>query len=85
MEHLSNDHKECPNQLEHSHKLYDETGHHILSSKESQWKLRQENDQNFPLEANASVRRKKEIKKSRTVRVTVRDPSRKVNHLSKVD
>ena len=33
---------------------------------------------------NTSVRRKKEIQKSRTVRVTVRDLGRKVNHLSKV-
>ena len=34
--------------------------------------------------ANTSVRRKKEIQKSRTMRITVWDPSRKVNHLSKV-
>ena len=33
---------------------------------------------------NTSVRRKKEIQKSRTVRIIVWDPSRKVNHLSKV-
>ena len=33
---------------------------------------------------NTSFRRKKEIQKSRTVRVTVRDPRRKVNHLSNV-
>ena len=33
---------------------------------------------------NTSARRKKQIKKSRTTRVTVRDLSRKVNHLSKV-
>ena len=33
---------------------------------------------------NTSVRRKKEIQKSRTVRITVRDASRKVSHLSKV-
>ena len=33
---------------------------------------------------NISVRRKKEIQKSRTVGVTVRDPRQKVNHLSKV-
>ena len=33
---------------------------------------------------NTSVRRKKEIQKRRTVRITVWDPSRKVNHLSKV-
>ena len=30
--------------------------------------------------ANASIRRKKEIQKSRILRVTIRDPSRKVNH-----
>ena len=34
--------------------------------------------------ANTSVRRKKEIQKSRFQRITVRDPSRKVKHLSKV-
>ena len=33
---------------------------------------------------NNSVRRKKEIQKSRTVRVTAWNPSGKVNHLSKV-
>ena len=33
---------------------------------------------------NTSIRRKKEIQKIRTVRVTGWDPSRKVNHLSKV-
>ena len=33
---------------------------------------------------NTSLRRKKEIQKSRTVRVTIWDLSRKVNHLSKV-
>ena len=33
---------------------------------------------------DTSVRKKKEIQKSRTLRVTVRDPSRKVNYLSKV-
>ena len=33
---------------------------------------------------NTSVRRKKYIQNTRTVRIIVRDPSRKVNHLSKV-
>ena len=33
---------------------------------------------------NTSARRKKEIQKSRTVRITVWDPSGKVNYLSKV-
>ena len=31
-----------------------------------------------------SIRRKKEIQKSRTARVTVKDSSRKVNYLSKL-
>ena len=35
---------------------------------ESQWKLRQQHDQNFPMEriANTSIRRKEEIQKSKT-------------------
>ena len=33
---------------------------------------------------NTSIRRKKEIQKSSTVRITVWDPSKKVNHLSKI-
>ena len=31
-------------------KLCDETGHPVLSLLESQWKLRQQHDQNFPME-----------------------------------
>ena len=34
--------------------------------------------------SNTSIRRKKEIQKYRTVRITAWDPSRKVNHLIKV-
>ena len=49
MEHLSYNHEDCPNQQEDSHKLYDETAHPVLSLTESQWKLRQ-HDQNFPME-----------------------------------
>ena len=48
MEHLSNDHKDHPRQLKNSHKLCNETGHHIVSLMESQWKLRQHH-QNFPM------------------------------------
>ena len=33
---------------------------------------------------NTSVRRNKQIQKSSTIRITVWDPSRKVNHLSKI-
>ena len=51
MEHLSNDHEEHKtNEHEISHKLCDETGHLILSLLESQWKKRQQHDQNFPME-----------------------------------
>ena len=47
MEHLSNDHEDHPDQHENSRKLCDETGHPVLSSLESQWKLRQQHDQKF--------------------------------------
>ena len=50
MEHLSNDHKDHPNQQENSHKSCDEMGHPALSLLECQWKLRQQLDQNFPIE-----------------------------------
>ena len=50
MEHLSNDHEDHPNQHKNSHKLCDETGHPIMNLTESQWKLRQQHDQNFPME-----------------------------------
>ena len=50
MEHLSNDHKDRPNQHENSHKLYDETEHPVLSLLEGQWKLRQQHDKNFAME-----------------------------------
>ena len=47
MEHLSNDHEDHPNQHENSHKLCDEMGHPVVNLMESQWKLRQQHDQNF--------------------------------------
>ena len=50
MDHLSNDHKDRPSQHKNSHKLCDETGHLTLSLVESQWKLRQQHDQIFPME-----------------------------------
>ena len=48
MEHLSNDDGGHPNPRENSHKFYDKKGYPLLSLKESQWKLTQQNDQNFP-------------------------------------
>ena len=50
MEHLSNDHKDHPNQHKNSHKLCDETGHPVVNMMESQWKPKQQHDQNFPME-----------------------------------
>ena len=49
MEHLSNDHEDHPTQHENSHKLCNEAGHLVLSLLESQWKLREQHDQNFPM------------------------------------
>ena len=50
MEHLSNDHKEHLNQHENSHYQCNEMGHLIVNMMESQWKLRQQHNQNFPME-----------------------------------
>ena len=50
MEHLSNDHGERPNHHKNSHKPCDETGHPVFSWLENQWKLRQQHNQNFPME-----------------------------------
>ena len=49
MEHLSNDHEHRPNQHKNNHKLCDEKGHPVVNLMESQWKLRQQNDQNLPM------------------------------------
>ena len=54
MEHLSNDHKDCVNQHENSHKLCNETGHAVVNLVESQWKLRQQHAQNFPMQGKPS-------------------------------
>ena len=50
MEHLSNDHEDRPNQHKNGHKLYDEMGHPVVNLMESQWKLRQQHDQNLQME-----------------------------------
>ena len=38
------------NQHKNSHKLHDETAHIVLDLLESQYKLSQQHDQNFPME-----------------------------------
>ena len=50
MEHLSNDYEDRLNQHKDSENLCDETGHLVLSLTESQWKLRQQHDQNFSMD-----------------------------------
>ena len=54
MKHLSNDHKDHPNQHKNSDKLCDEMGHPIDNLVESQWKLRQ-HDQNFPMGGEEAI------------------------------
>ena len=50
MDHLSNDHEDHPNLDKNSYKLRNEMGHPIVNLMESQWKLGQQDDQNFPME-----------------------------------
>ena len=50
MEHLSNDHRDHPNQHENSHKLCNETEHPVVNMMESQRKLRKQHDQNFTMD-----------------------------------
>ena len=55
MKHLSNDHKDHPNQHENSHKLCDETGHPVVDLMGSQLKLRRisvSEERNNPKEQN---------------------------------
>ena len=58
MKHLWNDHEDCPNQYENNPKLCDEMEHPVLSLLESQWKLRQQHDQNFPMTRKISQKNK---------------------------
>ena len=50
MEHRLNDHEDYPNQHENSHKQCDGTGPSVVNMMEIQWKLRKQNNQNFPME-----------------------------------
>ena len=42
--------EDCPKRDKNSHKLCDEMGHPVVNLMESQWKLRQQHDQNIPME-----------------------------------
>ena len=50
MKHLANDHEDHPNQHDNSHKLCDKAAHPVVNFMESEWKLRQQHDQNLPME-----------------------------------
>ena len=50
MEHLSNDHEDHLYQHKNSHKLCNETRHPVVNLIKSQLKLRQQHDQNPPME-----------------------------------
>ena len=63
MECLSNDHEEHPNQHKNSHKLFDEMGDPVVNLMESQQKLRQQHDQNFPMEGKPLWKRYQRQKK----------------------
>ena len=69
MEHLSNDHKDRPNQHNNSHKLCDEEGYLVLSLTKSQWKLKKKTLSEFPNGGKAIVEQilaSEEINKSKT-------------------
>ena len=88
MEHLSNDHENHPNQKENSHNQRDETGYSAVNLMESQWKLRQQLDQNFLMAGKTIAEQivaSEERNKSKRAGLgeSQSDPSRKVNHLSK--
>ena len=50
MEHLLNDHKDGLTQYKNGYKVHNEMGHPVVNLMESQWKLRQQHDQNFPMD-----------------------------------
>ena len=52
MEHFSDNHEDCPNHHENNHELCNEKGSYLLIFQESQWKLSQQHNQNFPVEEN---------------------------------
>ena len=80
-ENISNHHKDRPNLNENSHKLCDEAGKSYFVLLEKSVEIETTTWSEF-LKGGES--RKKEIQKSRAVKVTDRDLNRKVNHLSKV-
>ena len=88
MEHRWNDQEQHFNQHKNSHKLCNAKSHPILGLTESQWKLRQ-HDQNFlmmwkPLQKKTSIRRNELNQNSRPPRLILRVLCGKLNYLSVV-
>ena len=54
MEYFSYDDKDHLNQQKNSHQLCNETMHPVLSLMEGKWKLKQQHDQNFPVDGKSS-------------------------------
>ena len=87
MEHFSNNHEDHPNQNKNSHNLSHDTGHPVVNLMERQLETETATRSEFGGKATVEqILASEEIKiqKSRTLRITVWDLSRKVNHLSKV-
>ena len=84
MEHLSNDQEDHPNKHENSCKLYDEKGHPLLSLKESKWKFSEFSNTGKAIVEQILESEERNRSKKARLRVTVRYPKSKVNHLSKV-
>ena len=64
MKNLSDDHRYCLSQHELTQKLCSKMGSPAFYLTESQWKLRQQHNQNFPMEGkplqkNTSIKRNK--------------------------
>ena len=87
LSHLSNDHKDGPNQHKNSHELCKERSSHFWV-----WQKLKENWDNMIriskwresyCRTHTSIKREKEILKSRTVRVTLTNQGKKVTLLSK--
>ena len=87
MEHLSNNLEDHPNQHKNSHKLCDETGRTVVNLMESNWKLRTNmiRISQWVESHCGKILASAEINKSKRagLKITVWDPSRKVNDLSK--
>ena len=64
MEHLSNDQQDHSNLCNNSYKPCNETRHPVLSLLETQWKLRLQHEQNFPMVSIIEAEERKKSKRA---------------------